>query len=73
MSRYTPTENAVYYVWALTQEPDVLDAFLGTLEPWEAMAMVSPLGHIATLLASQVALYTDCTTEDVIRTLGATL
>ncbi len=31
-------------------------------------------GHaIATLLASQVALYTDCTTEDVIRPLGAAL
>lgn len=51
----------------------MLDEFLGGLEPWEAMAMIAPLGHIATLLASQVALYTDCTTEDVIRTLGATL
>lgn len=65
--------DALAYVNALIGEPEVLDAFLGTLEPWEAMAMVSPLGHIATSLAAQVALHTDRTTEDVLRALGATL
>jgi len=68
-----PMGDALAYMNALIGEPEVLDEFLGGLEPWEAMAMIAPLGHIATLLASQVALYTDCTTEDVIRTLRAAL